>query len=65
MTPEARAWGTWDAGLARVESHDEPLPGDWDLADLTAVETLMHGGVVHSVKAIPGADEQVAAIFRY
>jgi hypothetical protein len=49
-----------------LKVHDDPEPGDAELLDSVAVQTLMHGGTVYSVKVdeIPG-DEPVAAVFRY
>lgn len=65
MTPDADHWGAWDAEAARVEPHDTRRPGDWDLTDLSAIETLLHGGSVRTVESLNGADEGVAAILRY
>lgn len=61
---EAHGWGHYDPVSGRIDLSDEPRPGDWDLADLAAAETLLHGGVVH---AVPPSDDVVdaAAIFRY
>jgi hypothetical protein len=65
MTPDADSWGAWDAESARLEPHDSRLPGDWDLADFSAIETLLHGGAVRTVETLNGARDGVAAILRY
>jgi hypothetical protein len=49
-----------------VEVRDRPQPGDQDLLDLAAVQTLFHGGTVYAVD--PGDvpdDAPVAALLRY
>ncbi len=55
-------WGSFDPSNGHVESHESRLPGDSDLSDLAAVETLLHGGVVHTS---PAEEAAPAAIFRY
>ena len=54
-------WGYFDPSSGRVEVHEERHPGDWDLTDLAAAETLLHGGVVHA----GSAETRASAIFRY
>ncbi|NIR42800.1 MAG: hypothetical protein GWN99_02900 [Gemmatimonadetes bacterium] len=62
-------WGTYDPSGQDLMVHDEPEPGDQDLLDLAAVQTLAHGGDVFAVKPdeIPdgGSGGSLAAIFRY
>ena len=59
-------WGSFDAFEQRMESHDEAQPGDEDLLDLTALQTLAHGGTVYAVKPDQMPDgAQAAAILRY
>lgn len=65
MTPEADAWGSWDADAIELEPHDTRMPGDWDLTDLSAIETLLHGGAVRTVDELSGTESGVAAILRY
>lgn len=65
VSPHSTVWGAFDPSSARVDVRDEPRPDDWDLADLAAAETLLHGGVVHAVGGSPGEPESAAAIFRY
>ena len=64
-------WGEYDPDEHRVLSmRPERSPGDQDLADLAAVETILHGGEVH---VLPTAElllersgvEPPAAIMRY
>lgn len=64
LDQEATAWGRYDPSSGSVDVSPDPRPGDWDLADLAAAETLLHGGTVHSVDP-DDAPAQAAAIFRY
>jgi hypothetical protein len=59
-------WGIFDPAEQRLETHAEVQPGDEDLLDLVALQTLAHGGVVHVVRPeqMPG-HAPVAAIHRY
>jgi len=59
-------WGSFDARARTVHTPDEPRPGDEDLLDLAAVQTLLHGGTIYAVEpqSVP-ADAPLAAIFRY
>ncbi len=59
-------WGKFDPANNACELHDEAEPGDEDLLDRAAVETLVNGGTVFAVEPdmVPeGA--QLAAVFRY
>lgn len=62
-------WGRFDPGSGDVATHDEREPGDQDLLDLAAAETLSHGGDVYAVDPdrVPetSSNAAVAAIFRY
>ncbi len=62
-------WGKFDAQSGDVILHDSREPGDQDLLDLAAVETLAHAGDVYAVSAdqVPdaGGGGQAAAVFRY
>jgi hypothetical protein len=62
-------WGRFDRSSGSVTRHEEREPGDQDLLDLAAVQTLAHAGDVFAVKAdeIPErkADASLAAVFRY
>lgn len=54
------------AASGEVEVHESPQPGDQDLLDLVAVETLLRKGTVYAVppERVPGG-ECLAAVFRY
>jgi hypothetical protein len=59
-----QVWGLFDPSAGRVERHDQASPGDVDLLDFAAAQTLKHGRTVYAVepRQVPsGAD--VAAIF--
>ncbi len=62
-------WGAYDASASEVLLHDEREPGDQDLLDLAAVQTLVHQGQVYAVEPgyVPAAagDASIAAVFRY
>jgi hypothetical protein len=59
-------WGYSDPYTDAVHVHKEAEPGDEDLLDLAAVQTLSNAGKVHVVEpeSIPG-DALLAAEFRY
>jgi hypothetical protein len=59
-------WGQFDPDKNTLVAHDEPQPGDEDLLDLAAVQTLKHGGTVYGVEPsdMPG-EGPLAAIYRY
>ena len=61
-----RSWGTFDEDGEEVAIHARRQPGDEDLLDRAALETMLNGGTVYAVKqeAMP-ADLPVAAVFRY
>ena len=59
-------WGQFDPKHQAVELHDEPQPGDADLVELAAIETLRHRGQVY---AMTSEDEKTwstaEALLRY
>jgi hypothetical protein len=59
-------WGRFDPSQSRVEGHADPQPGDQDLLDLAAVQTLLNRGAVYIVEPseVPGGG-RLAAVFRY
>lgn len=61
-----RRWGVFEADQQVVERHGERQPGDCDLFDTAAIETLVHGGSVYVVPAseVPGIGP-LGAILRY
>jgi hypothetical protein len=59
-------WGDYDPGANRVELHSEGRPGSFDLLDLAATQTLLHGGAVYAVEPSEVPDAALlAALFRY
>jgi Bacterial archaeo-eukaryotic release factor family 3 len=66
LTEGAKRFGVFDKASQAVEQHDELLPGDEDLVNAAAVETLLHGGLVDIVppeRAPEGAP--ISALLRY
>jgi hypothetical protein len=59
-------WGAFYPDTAAVDIHDQAQPGDLDLLDLAATETLLKGGAVYAVEPdqVPNQGA-LAAIFRY
>lgn len=60
------SWGKYDADSDAVHVHEAPQPGDEDLINLAAIQTVVHGGTVYAVPSeqMP-AGYQVAALLRY
>lgn len=62
-------WGTFEADAGHVTIHVDREPGDQDLLDLAAVQSLAHGGKVFAVEPerVPDEDTEgpIAAVFRY
>ncbi|MBD1929646.1 hypothetical protein H6F74_25910 [Trichocoleus sp. FACHB-90] len=59
-------WGHFDPDSMEIERHNEAQPGDEDLLNAAAIQTIFHGGTVYTVE--PGAvpdEAPVAAVFRY
>jgi hypothetical protein len=63
---DVQTWGKFDPQNDEMQIHDEPQPGDEDLLDAAAVQTILNGGMVYALPPdnVPDA-AQVAAIFRY
>jgi hypothetical protein len=59
---DSERWGTADPVTGAAQLHREPRPGDVDLFDLAAVETLRHGGMAYPVRA---GQTRPSAILRY
>ncbi|ABU57404.1 baeRF7 domain-containing protein [Roseiflexus castenholzii] len=66
VASDRQMWGRYNPDDETISLHDEPLPGDDDLLDIAAQQTLLHGGEAVAVPAtdIPGSNG-VAAVFRY
>ena len=63
----AHRWGTFDAatGQLAVRPSSAPEPGDDDLLDYAAVQTLLHRGAVYALPAEQVPAPPAAAILRY
>ncbi len=63
---DVQAWGRFDPADESVQMHQTPEPGDQELLDLAAVQTILHGGTAYPLDRMkaPG-DALLAAIFRY
>lgn len=59
-------WGAFDRDSSAIRLHAEAEPGDDDLLDFAAIQTLLHGGTVYALgkDQIPGG-ALMAAVFRY
>jgi hypothetical protein len=59
-------WGKFDPQANQLDLHADPQPGDEDLLDAAAVQTLINGGIVYTIEPdqIPNA-VPLAAVFRY
>lgn len=66
LTDTGQWWGTYDPGAGRATLHRSPAPGDEDLLDLAALQTLEKGG---SVVSLPPEDmprgQTAVALLRY
>lgn len=62
----AQQWGTFDPDANGIGLHEEAEPGDEDLLDLAAAQTLRNGGSVYAMEPdrVPGGPP-AAAVFRY
>jgi len=61
-----RVWGRFDPDLNSVEIHEDPEPGDEDLLDLAAIQSLLNGGTVYAVEPEQVPDHAaLAAVLRY
>jgi hypothetical protein len=59
-------WGAFDPQTNTIDIHGEEEPGDEDLLDLAAVQTLLHGGEVYALEPTEVPDGvPLAAVFRY
>jgi len=61
-----RRWGRFVFDTLTLEEHEAEQPGDEELLDLAAVQTLLHGGRLYSVppEEIPGR-QLLAAVYRF
>lgn len=59
-------WGTFDPQSHMVQLHEEAKPGDEDLLDFTAVQTILNGGTAYALEPEKMPETALlAAVFRY
>ncbi len=58
-------WGLYDPMTGSVELRSPQRPGDDDLLDYAAVQTLLHRGSVFAVAPDQSPSPPIAAVFRY
>jgi hypothetical protein len=63
---DVERWGRYDVEQDAIEVHDTPQPGDEDLVNEVAIQTIIKRGATYAVspEAIPDA-LPLAAVFRY
>lgn len=66
VASDRRLWGGCDQEGQVTNVHDDQRPGDDDLLDAAAVQTLLHGGSVHAISSgqMP-SPEALAAVMRF
>ena len=61
-----RQWGSFNPDTSTIDIHPEQKPGDEDLLNAAAIQTLLNGGTVYAVEPEKVPDEApLAAVFRY
>ncbi|MCA1990458.1 MAG: hypothetical protein LDL41_00185 [Coleofasciculus sp. S288] len=61
-----RQWGSFNPDTSTIDLHSEAEPGDEDLLNAAAVQTILNGGTVYAVEPEKVPDEApLAAVFRY
>ena len=59
-------WGTFDPTTSTIHLHETAEPGDEDLLDLAATQTILHGGAVYAAERRIMPDKTLlAALYRY
>jgi hypothetical protein len=59
-------WGSFNPETSTIDLHPEAQPGDEDLLNAAAIQTLLNGGTVYAVEPEKVPDEApLAAVFRY
>jgi hypothetical protein len=59
-------WGKFDPDANQIQVHTDAQPGDEDLLDSAAIQTLLNGGTVYAVEPDQVPEEApLAAVFRY
>lgn len=66
VTTTSERWGTFEPDTGEIHLHRQQKAGYEDLLDMAAIQTILHGGTVYTVKPedVPGRGP-VAAVFRY
>lgn len=66
VAQDIQLWGRFDPQKSLTEQHQEFQPGDSDLLDLAAAQTLLNGGAVYALEPekMP-SKASLAAIYRY
>jgi hypothetical protein len=61
-----QVWGRWNQDAQSAEVSAEKQPGDRDLLNLAAIQTLLQSGAVYALPPgeVPGGG-LLAAVFRY
>jgi hypothetical protein len=63
---DEQRWGNFDYQANQLKIHTEAEPGDEDLIDAAAIQTLLNGGTVYAIAPDRIPDESpVAAVLRY
>ncbi|MDO9516229.1 MAG: hypothetical protein Q7J01_09045 [Syntrophales bacterium] len=66
LTVGVQQWGTFDPTTDKVKLETDAGPGNEDLLDLAAIQTILNGGVVYPIRQEEMPDDaSLAAIFRY
>jgi len=65
VTLGTQIWGTYHQDQMVVEIHPDFQPGDQDLLDLAATQTILNGGKVYALEPEQMPEALIAAIFRY
>jgi hypothetical protein len=61
-----QVWGDFDPSTNTIHVHQDPEPGDEDLLDLAAIQSILNGGTVYAVEPEQVPDHApLAAVFRY
>jgi hypothetical protein len=61
-----QVWGKFDQSTNTIHMHPELEPGDEDLLDLAAIQSILNGGTVYAVETEQVPDHApLAAVFRY
>lgn len=61
-----QSWGRFDPTDGSVSVHQTSEPGDQELLDLAAVQTVLHAGTVYPLDHVKAPGQgSIAAIFRY